>query len=92
MKMNKIALFSLIGFVLVGCDSRIDAVNQESQIFVINHLRQLSQHQILLRQKPSVYPAHQLTAALSCQVHLAAELKIMAGKRVYPNFNSSNSL
>lgn len=29
MKMNKIVLFSLIGFVLVGCDSRIDAVNQE---------------------------------------------------------------
>ncbi|RKG31586.1 pilus assembly protein PilP [Acinetobacter tianfuensis] len=86
MKMKHIALFSMMGLLFAGCDSRIDAVNQE-----MANIR--NQAPLPIEPAPDfttvetfVYAAHQLKSPF-LPSSLAAELKIMAGKRVYPNFN-----
>ncbi|MHA3891817.1 pilus assembly protein PilP [Acinetobacter sp. GXMZU3951] len=85
MKFEKITLALMLGLVLVGCDSRIDAVNME----MVN-IR--SQQPLPIEPAPVFppvptfnYSAHQLKSPFMPS-SLAAELKIMAGKRVYPNF------
>ncbi|MFC2995486.1 pilus assembly protein PilP [Acinetobacter sichuanensis] len=82
-------LFKMIGgislaVVLVGCDSRIDAVNQQ-----MASIR--SQPPLPIEPAPSFdavpsfdYSAQQLRSPF-LPSSLANELKIMAGKRVYPN-------
>lgn len=86
MKISNILVFSVIGLALVGCDSRIDAVNQE-----MANIR--NQSPLPIEPAPDFtsvetfnYAAHQLKSPF-LPSSLAAELKIMAGKRVYPNFN-----
>ncbi len=86
MKMTKVSMFAFIGLVLAGCDSRIDAVNQQ-----MAEIR--NQPPLPIEPAPDftpvdnfAYAAHQLKSPF-LPSSLAAELKIMAGKRVYPNFN-----
>lgn len=75
----------MLGYTLVGCDSRIDFVNQE-----MANIR--NQPALPIEPAPEFapaetfnYAAHQLKSPF-LPSSLAAELKIMAGKRVYPNF------
>lgn len=77
------ASFALL---LVGCDSRIDAVNQE-----MANIR--NQPPIPIEPAPTFnpvpsfnYSAQQLRSPF-LPSSLANELKIMSGKRVYPNFS-----
>ena len=89
MKFEKIAFALMFGLVLVGCDSRIDAVNME----MVN----IRNQQPLPIEPAPVFPpvptfnyaAHQLKSPFMPS-SLAAELKIMSGKRVYPNFSSNS--
>ena len=77
-------LFSLM--LLMGCDSRIDAVNQE-----MANIR--NQPPLPVEPAPVFnpvpvfhYSAQQLRSPI-LPSSLANELKIMSGKRVYPNFS-----
>ena len=86
MKMNKLALSVMVGFVLAGCESRIDVVNQE-----MANIR--NQAPLAIEPAPDFVPvetfnyaAHSLKSPF-LPSSLAAELKIMAGKRVYPNLS-----
>lgn len=86
MKMQKLSMFVVLGLALAGCDSRIDAVNQE-----MANIR--NQPPIPIEPAPDFVPvesfnygAQQLRSPF-LPSSLASELKIMAGKRVYPNFN-----
>lgn len=84
-------LFKMMGgislaVVLIGCDSRIDAVNQ--QMATIRN-----QAPLPIEPAPSFdavpsfdYSAQQLRSPF-LPSSLANELKIMAGKRVYPNLS-----
>ncbi|AWL27775.1 pilus assembly protein PilP [Acinetobacter defluvii] len=86
--MNLFKLMSGISLaaLLVGCDSRIDAVNQ--QMAAIR-----SQPPLPIEPAPTFdpvpsfnYSAQQLRSPF-LPSSLANELKIMSGKRVYPNFS-----
>src|SRR5690606_3608623 len=86
--MNRIKITSVLalGLVLLGCDSRIDAVNQE-----MANIR--NQPPLPIEPAPDFMPvetfnyaAHQIKSPF-LPSSLAAELKIMAGKRVYPNLS-----
>ena len=86
MKMQKISMFVMLGLALAGCESRIDAVNQE-----MANIR--NQQPIPIEPAPDfvpaetfIYAAQQLKSPFLPN-SLATELKIMAGKRVYPNFS-----
>lgn len=84
MNKTKLILALALGTLLVGCDSRIDVVNQE-----MANIR--NQPPLPIEPAPVFppvpifnYAAHQLKSPF-LPSSLAAELKIMAGKRVYPN-------
>ncbi|MCG2608039.1 pilus assembly protein PilP [Acinetobacter sp. SM34] len=86
MKMQKISLSLMLGLMLVGCDSRIDAVNEQ-----MANIR--NQPPLAIEPAPVFppvptfnYAAHQLKSPF-LPSSLAAELKIMSGKRVYPNLS-----
>ncbi len=86
MKMQKISLSLMMGVLLVGCDSRIDAVNEQ-----MANIR--NQPPLPIEPVPAFppvptfdYAAHQLKSPF-LPSSLAAELKIMSGKRVYPNLS-----
>ena len=86
MKMNKLVLSAFVGLLLAGCESRIDVVNQE-----MANIR--NQEPLPIEPAPDFVPvetfnyaAHSLKSPF-LPSSLAAELKIMAGKRVYPNLN-----
>lgn len=86
MKNTKITSALTLGFLLLGCDSRIDAVNQE-----MANIR--NQPPLPIEPAPDFMPvetfnyaAHQIKSPF-LPSSLAAELKIMAGKRVYPNLS-----
>ena len=86
MKMIKIASALTAGLILAGCESRIDVVNQE-----MANIR--NQPALPIEPAPDFapvetfsYAAHQLKSPF-LPSSLAAELKIMAGKRVYPNLS-----
>ena len=86
MKGFKIASVIAVGLVLLGCDSRIDAVNQE-----MANIRNQSPLPIepapVFPLVPSFdYSAQQLRSPF-LPGSIAKELKIMSGKRVYPNFS-----
>jgi type IV pilus assembly protein PilP len=86
MNIKKITLFSMLGLLLVGCDSRIDAVNQEMANIRNQPPLPIEPAPDFTSTETFVYAAHQLKSPF-LPSSLAAELKIMAGKRVYPNFN-----
>jgi type IV pilus assembly protein PilP len=86
MEIQKISVFVMLGIILTGCESRIDVVNQE-----MANIR--NQPPVSIEPAPDfipvesfVYGAQQLRSPF-LPSSLAAELKVMAGKRVYPNFN-----
>ncbi|QXW26252.1 pilus assembly protein PilP [Acinetobacter johnsonii] len=86
MKIQKISVFVMLGIILTGCESRIDVVNQE-----MANIR--NQPPVPIEPAPDFIPvdsfaygAQQLRSPF-LPSSLAAELKVMAGKRVYPNFN-----
>lgn len=80
-------LFSFMaGLVLVGCDSKIDAVNQKMAEFRNEPALPIEPAPVFSPVPLFNYSAHQLKSPFMPS-SLAAELKIMAGKRVYPNFN-----
>jgi type IV pilus assembly protein PilP len=86
MKIQKISMFVMLGVVLTGCESRIDVVNQE----MVN-IR--NQQPIAIEPAPDFVPVESFNYAAQqlrspfMPGSLASELKIMAGKRVYPNLN-----
>ena len=72
--------------LLVGCDSRIDAVNQE-MANIRNQPPLPIEPAPVFNPVPSFnYSAQQLRSPF-LPSSLANELKIMSGKRVYPNFS-----
>lgn len=86
MKYQNLMLSLCVGLFLVGCDSRIDAVNMQ-----MAEIR--NQPPLPIEPAPDFppvptfnYAAHQLKSPFMPS-SLAAELKIMAGKRVYPNLS-----
>lgn len=86
MRILKITSILILGYTLVGCDSKIDFVNQE-----MANIR--NQPALPIEPAPEFspaetfnYAAHQLKSPF-LPSSLAAELKIMAGKKVYPNFS-----
>jgi type IV pilus assembly protein PilP len=80
-------LFSFMaGLVLVGCDSKIDAVNQKMAEIRNEPALPIEPAPVFSPVPLFNYAAHQLKSPFMPS-SLAAELKIMAGKRVYPNFN-----
>ena len=86
MNKSKITCAFLVGLLLAGCESRIDVVNQE-----MANIR--NQEPLPIEPAPDFVPvetfnyaAHSLKSPF-LPSSLAAELKIMAGKRVYPNLN-----
>ena len=80
-------LFSFMaGLVLVGCDSKIEAVNQKMAEIRNEPALPIEPAPVFSPVPLFNYSAHQLKSPFMPS-SLAAELKIMAGKRVYPNFN-----
>lgn len=82
----KIFLGLIFAVGLVGCDSRIDAVNQQMAEIRNQPPLPIEPAPIFIPVPLFNYAAHQLKSPFMPS-SLAAELKIMAGKRVYPNFN-----
>jgi type IV pilus assembly protein PilP len=85
MKLIKVAFGICAVALLAGCESRIDVVNQE-----MANIR--NQAPLPIEPAPEFLPvptfnyaAHQLKSPF-IPSSLAAELRVMAGKRVYPNF------
>ncbi len=86
MKIQKITLSLMLGVLLVGCDSRIDAVN-EQMASIRNQAPLPIEPAPVFPPVPTFnYSAHQLKSPF-LPSSLAAELKIMSGKRVYPNLS-----
>lgn len=86
MRIQKISMFVMLGMVLAGCESRIDIVNQE-----MANIR--NQPPVAIEPAPDFIPVETFNYAAQqlrspfMPGSLASELKIMAGKRVYPNLN-----
>ena len=86
MKKYKILFGLLVTTGLVGCDSRIDAVNQRMAEIRNEPALPIEPAPVFAPVPLFNYAAHQLKSPFMPR-SLAAELKIMSGKRVYPNFN-----
>lgn len=88
MKVIKISCGLALAIMLIGCDSRIDAVNQE-MANIRNEPPLPIEAAPVFSPVPSFnYSAQQLRSPF-LPSSLANELKIMSGKRVYPNFSRS---
>lgn len=86
MKVIKISYGLSLAIMLIGCDSRIDAVNQE-MANIRNEPPLPIEAAPVFSSVPSFnYSAQQLRSPF-LPSSLANELKIMSGKRVYPNFS-----
>lgn len=85
MQISKISLSLLLGVALVGCDSRIDAVNQQMAEIRNQPPLPIDPAPVFMPVPTFDYSAQQLKSPFM-PTSLATELKIMAGKRVYPNF------
>ncbi|MDV2469308.1 pilus assembly protein PilP [Acinetobacter chinensis] len=83
---TKISLALVAGLLLAGCDSRIDAVNQQMADIRNQPPIPIEAAPVFEPAPTFNYSAHQLKSPFMPS-SLAAELKIMAGKRVYPNLN-----
>ena len=86
MKLKKITLSLLLGMLLVGCDSRIDAVNEQMANIRNQPPLPIEPAPIFSPVPTFNYSAHQLKSPF-LPSSLAAELRVMAGKRVYPNLS-----
>ena len=86
MKKYKILFGLLVTTGLVGCDSRIDAVNQRMAEIRNEPALPIEPAPVFAPVPLFNYAAHQLKSPFMPS-SLAAELKIMSGKQVYPNFN-----
>lgn len=86
MKMQKISLSLMLGVLLVGCDSRIDAVNEQMANIRNQPPLPIEPAPVFPPVSTFDYAAHQLKSPF-LPSSLAAELKIMSGKRVYPNLS-----
>ena len=86
MKMQKFSLSCMLGLLLVGCDSRIDAVNEEMANIRNQPPLPIEPAPVFPPVPTFDYAAHQLKSPF-LPSSLAAELKIMSGKRVYPNLS-----
>ena len=86
MKMQKFSLSFMLGLLLVGCDSRIDAVNEEMANIRNQPPLPIEPAPVFPPVPTFDYAAHQLKSPF-LPSSLAAELKIMSGKRVYPNLS-----
>ena len=86
MNKYKILLGILTFSSLVGCDSRIDAVNQRMAEIRNEPAAPIEPPPIFSPVPLFNYAAHQLKSPFMPS-SLAAELRIMAGEQVYPNFN-----
>ena len=86
MKLEKITLSLLLGMLLVGCDSRIDAVNEQMANIRNQPPLPIEPAPIFSPVPTFNYSAHQLKSPF-LPSSLAAELRVMAGKRVYPNLS-----
>lgn len=88
MNVIKISCGLTLAIMLIGCDSRIDAVNQE-MANIRNEPPLPIEAAPVFSPVPSFnYSAQQLRSPF-LPSSLANELKIMSGKRVYPNFSRS---
>ncbi|WP_347463953.1 pilus assembly protein PilP [Acinetobacter thermotolerans] len=86
MEKMKLTLLSLAVLVLAGCDSRIDYVNQEMANIRNQPALPIEPAPDFVPAETFNYAAHQLKSPF-LPSSLAAELKVMAGKRVYPNLS-----
>ena len=86
MKLEKITLSLLLGMLLVGCDSRIDAVNEQMANIRNQPPLPIEPAPIFSPVPTFNYSAHQLKSPF-LPSSLAAELRVMAGKRVHPNLS-----
>ena len=86
MKLEKITLSLLLGMLLVGCDSRIDAVTEQMANIRNQPPLPIEPAPIFSPVPTFNYSAHQLKSPF-LPSSLAAELRVMAGKRVYPNWS-----
>ncbi len=86
MKIKQITLYVLACAALVGCDSRIDAVNQQMASIRNQAPLPIEPAPVFSPVPTFNYSAHQLKSPF-LPSSLAAELKIMSGKRVYPNLS-----
>ena len=86
MKMQKFSLSLMLGLFLVGCDSRIDAVNEQMANIRNQPPLPIEPAPVFPPVPTFDYAAHQLKSPF-LPSSLAAELKIMSGKRVYPNLS-----
>jgi type IV pilus assembly protein PilP len=85
--MNIKTVFSglCVTLLLAGCNSRIDVVNQEMANIRNQPPLGIEPAPVFPPVPTFDYAAHQLKSPFMPS-SLAAELKVMAGKRVYPNF------
>jgi len=86
MKLKQITFSIFACLILVGCDSRIDAVNQQMANIRNQPPKAIDPAPVFMPVPQFNYAAHQLKSPF-LPSSLAAELKIMARKRVYPNFS-----
>ena len=86
MKIQKISMFVTLALVLAGCESRIDYVNQEMANIRNTAPIPIEPAPDFVTVESFTYAAQQLKSPF-LPSSLASELKIMAGKRVYPNLS-----
>lgn len=86
MNMNKLMLFALAGILLVGCDSRIDIVNQQMTEIRNKPPLPIDPPPVFEPAPTFEYAAHQLRSPF-IPSSLAEEMKLMAGRKVYPNLS-----
>ncbi|WP_445116782.1 pilus assembly protein PilP [Acinetobacter sp. WZC-1] len=84
MKVIKIACGLMMAVSLTGCDSRIDAVNQEMANIRSQQPLPIEPAPVFAAVPVFIYSAQQLRSPF-LPFSLANELKIMSGKRVYPD-------
>ena len=76
----------ILGSLLVGCDSRIDAVNEQMAVIRNQPPLPIEPAPVFTPVPTFDYAAQQLRSPF-LPTSLAAELRIMAGKRVSPNLS-----
>ena len=86
MKFEKFVLSLAVFALLAGCESRIDVVNQSMAQIRSEPPLPIEPAPVFTPVPAFMYAAHQLKSPFM-PTSIASELKIMAGKRVYPNFN-----
>ena len=86
MRTIKIACGLAIGLILSGCDSRMDAVNQAMADIRNQQPLPIEPAPVFEPIASFNYSAQQLRSPV-LPSSLANELKVMSGKRVYPNFS-----